>query len=68
MQIPIGQSSTFAGIIDLIRGIAVYYNLKDEKDKGKTIIEKPIPEEDQEAASRSGARSLRKRPPSSMTT
>jgi elongation factor G len=48
VQIPIGQASTFSGIIDLIRGIAVYYNLKDEKDKGKTMIEKPIPEEEME--------------------
>ena len=48
VQIPIGQSSTFTGIIDLIRGVATYYNLKDEKDKGKTMIEKPIPEEEME--------------------
>src|SRR5204862_1932194 len=48
VQIPIGQSNTFQGIIDLIRGVAIYYNLKDEKDKGKTQIEKPIPEEEME--------------------
>src|SRR5215208_7359366 len=48
VQIPIGQSNTFQGIIDLIRGVAIYYNLKDEKDKGKTIIEKPIPAEEKE--------------------
>jgi elongation factor G len=48
VQIPIGQSSTFQGMIDLIRGVAIYYNLKDDKDKGKTIIEKPIPEEEKE--------------------
>lgn len=48
VQIPIGQASTFEGIIDLIRGIAIYYNLKDEKDKGKTMIEKPIPEAEME--------------------
>src|SRR6184192_2548744 len=48
VQIPIGQSSTFQGIMDLIRGVAVYYNLKDDKDKGKTIIEKPIPPEEKE--------------------
>src|SRR5947209_5807035 len=46
VQIPIGQSNTFKGIIDLVRGVALYYNLNDEKDKGKTIIEKPIPEEE----------------------
>src|SRR5436190_18873804 len=48
VQIPIGQSSTFEGIIDLIRGVAIYYNLKDDKDKGKTMVEKPIPPEEQE--------------------
>src|SRR5687767_8914389 len=48
VQIPIGQSSTFRGIIDLIRGIAIYYNLSDDKDKGKTIIEKPIPDAEKE--------------------
>ena len=48
VQIPIGQSNTFQGIIDLIRGVAIYFNLKDEKDKGKTAIEKPIPAEEKE--------------------
>src|SRR5205085_6816458 len=48
VQIPIGQSSTFQGMMDLIRGVAIYYNLKDDKDKGKTQIEKPIPEEEKE--------------------
>src|SRR5687767_11567465 len=48
VQIPIGQSSTFQGIIDLIRGVAIYYNLKDEKDKGKSQVEKPIPPEEKE--------------------
>src|SRR5205809_789894 len=48
VQIPIGQSNTFQGIIDLIRGVAIYYNLKDEKDKGKTQVEKPIPAEEKE--------------------
>src|SRR3954469_13917346 len=47
VQIPIGQASTFKGIMDLIRGVAIYYNL-DDKDKGKTQIEKPIPAEEQE--------------------
>src|SRR5436309_10169267 len=47
VQIPIGQASTFKGIMDLIRGVAIYYNL-DDKDKGKTQIEKPIPQEEQE--------------------
>src|SRR5438067_1629965 len=46
VQIPIGQSNTFKGIIDLLRGVAIYYNMADDKDKGKTMIEKPIPEEE----------------------
>src|SRR3954462_1872625 len=48
VQIPIGQSQTFQGMMDLIRGVAVYYNLKDDKDKGKTQVEKPIPAEEKE--------------------
>ncbi|WP_428939994.1 elongation factor G [Fontivita pretiosa] len=48
VQLPIGQSNTFKGIIDLIRGVAIYYNVADEKDKGRTQIEKPIPEEERE--------------------
>jgi elongation factor G len=48
VQIPIGQSNTFKGVIDLLRGVAMYYKLDDDKDRGKTIIEKPIPEEEQE--------------------
>src|SRR4051812_13356468 len=48
VQIPIGQANTFQGMIDLIRGLAVYFNLKDDKDKGKTEIEKPVPEEEME--------------------
>jgi elongation factor G len=48
VQIPIGQSNTFKGIIDLVRGVAIYYNLSDDKDKGKTMTEKPIPEEEKE--------------------
>jgi elongation factor G len=43
VQIPIGQSSTFEGVIDLIRQVAIYFNLKDDKDKGRTQTEKPIP-------------------------
>src|SRR5687768_1415227 len=49
VQIPIGQSSTFKGMIDLIRGVAIYYDVANgDKDKGKTITEKPIPEDEQE--------------------
>jgi elongation factor G len=45
VQIPIGQSGTFQGMIDLIRQVAIYYNLKDEKDRGKSQVEKPVPED-----------------------
>ena len=48
VQIPIGQAGTFQGMMDLIRGVAIYYNLKDDKDKGKSQVEKPIPEEEKE--------------------
>jgi elongation factor G len=48
VQIPIGQSSTFQGMMDLIRGVAIYYDLKNDKDKGKSQVEKPIPEEEKE--------------------
>src|SRR3954462_3704351 len=48
VQIPIGQSSTFQGMMDLIRGVAIYYDLKNDKDKGKSQIEKPVPEEEKE--------------------
>jgi elongation factor G len=48
VQIPIGQSSTFKGMIDLIRGVAMYYNVGDDKDRGTTIIEKPIPADEKE--------------------
>jgi elongation factor G len=48
VQIPIGQASTFQGVIDLVRGVAIYFNMKDEKDKGRTHTEKPIPPEEKE--------------------
>ncbi len=48
VQIPIGQANTFKGIIDLIRGVAIYFNLADEKDKGKTQIERPIPDDEKD--------------------
>jgi elongation factor G len=48
VQIPIGQANTFKGMMDLIRGVAIYYKLDDDKDKGKTIIEKPIPDDEKE--------------------
>jgi elongation factor G len=48
VQIPIGQSNTFKGMIDLLTGVAIYYNVGDDKDRGKTIVEKPIPPEEKE--------------------
>lgn len=42
INIPIGAESEFEGIIDLIEMKALYF---DEADKGKTIIEKDIPQE-----------------------
>jgi elongation factor G len=48
VQIPIGQASTFKGMIDLLRGIAIYYNVGDDKDRGNTVVEKPIPPEEKE--------------------
>ncbi len=48
VQIPIGQANTFKGIIDLLRGVAIYYKFDDDKDKGKTQVEKPIPEDEME--------------------
>lgn len=41
--IPDGQADTFKGLIDLIRGVGYYTDLGNEKDKGQTIIEKPVP-------------------------
>ncbi len=49
VQIPIGQSSTFKGMIDLIRQVAIYYDVANgDKDKGKTITEKAIPDDEKE--------------------
>jgi elongation factor G len=48
VQIPIGQAGTFKGMMDLMRGVAYYYKLTDETDKGKTITEKPIPDDEKE--------------------
>src|SRR5271163_2675664 len=48
VQIPIGQAGTFKGMMDLMRGVAYYYKLTDETDKGKTIVEKPIPDDEKE--------------------
>jgi elongation factor G len=42
--IPDGEAENFKGIIDLIRGVGLYTNIGDEKDKGQTIVEKPVPE------------------------
>jgi len=48
VQIPIGQSDTFKGIIDLLRGVAIYYEMNDPTDKGRTQVERPIPEDQKE--------------------
>src|SRR4051812_18367928 len=45
VQIPIGQSSTFEGMIDLVRQVAIYYDMKAEKDRGSSAKEKPIPDD-----------------------
>ncbi len=42
--IPDGEAENFKGIIDLIRGVGLYTNIGDEKDKGQTVVEKPVPE------------------------
>jgi elongation factor G len=44
VMIPDGQAETFKGLVDLVRGVAYYSNMDDEKDKGTTIVEKPIPD------------------------
>src|SRR4029077_4754207 len=46
VRIPIGNQSTFQGVIDLLLGVAYYYKINDDKDQGKTIVQKPIPEEE----------------------
>jgi elongation factor G len=48
VQIPIGQAGTFKGMIDLLRGVAIYYIVGDDKDRGNTIVEKPIPPEEKQ--------------------
>jgi elongation factor G len=44
VMIPDGQAETFKGLIDLIRGVAYYTDMDNEKDKGRTITEKPVPD------------------------
>src|SRR3954454_11029189 len=41
--IPDGEAGEFKGIIDLIRGVGLYTDMNDEKDKGTTITEKTVP-------------------------
>ena len=49
VQIPWGQSSAFRGMIDLLTGTAYEYDVANgDKDKGKTIKEYPLPEEEAE--------------------
>ena len=42
VQIPIGQSNTFEGMIDLVEGIEIRYDLKNDKDQGKTQKVTPV--------------------------
>ncbi len=42
--IPDGQADTFCGVIDLIDQVGYYSNMDDDKDKGNTVVMKPIPE------------------------
>jgi elongation factor G len=41
--IPDGEAGNFKGIIDLIEGIGYYTDMSDEKDKGNTVTQKPVP-------------------------
>jgi elongation factor G len=42
--IPDGQADTFKGVIDLIDQVGYYSNMDDDKDKGNTVVTKPVPE------------------------
>jgi elongation factor G len=42
--IPDGQADTFKGVIDLIDQVGYYSDMDDDKDKGNTVVAKPIPE------------------------
>jgi elongation factor G len=42
--IPDGQADTFKGVIDLIDQVAYYSDMDDDKDKGNTVVAKPVPE------------------------
>jgi elongation factor G len=42
--IPDGQAETFKGVIDLIDQVGYYSDMDDDKDKGNTVVKKPIPE------------------------
>jgi elongation factor G len=42
--IPDGEAGEFKGIIDLIRGVGIYSDMDNEKDKGQTLTERPVPE------------------------
>src|SRR5688500_16520865 len=41
--IPDGEAGEFKGIIDLIRGVGLYSDMDNEKDKGQTVTERPVP-------------------------
>jgi elongation factor G len=42
--IPDGEADQFKGVIDLIRGVGIYTDMDDDKDKGNTVTERPVPE------------------------
>ncbi len=42
LQLPIGAEDKFEGMVDLVKGKALYF---DASDKGSTVVEKDIPEE-----------------------
>jgi len=42
--IPDGQADTFKGVIDIIDQVGYYTDMNDEKDRGNTVVMKPVPE------------------------
>ncbi len=58
VTIPIGAEENFAGIIDLVDDVAVYY---DETDQGMTWREEPMPAAMQATSPASGSRTCSRR-------
>jgi elongation factor G len=42
IQLPVGKEADFRGVIDLIKGVMLYF---DEETQGEKVIEQPIPED-----------------------